>query len=65
MEKSTKELFADWLNGTPDELQPTETPSYPSIRDGGEAYLTVSGTPKEQFAEWFSKRTAFNPKKKL
>lgn len=74
--RSTTEQFTDWLTARDGIEQPdtagqaladieeqarVEAGGYPMTRDAGEANYTPSKNTKEQFAEWVSGRTAFDP----
>ncbi len=65
--QSTRDQFADWMNGTDaEDSEPQEAISYPVVDDSGEA--DVSKCPdgrstREHFETWFKDVTAFNPRR--
>lgn len=67
MKKTTRELFAEWFTGEPiqTEIEPKQTPdpTYPNIKDGGEAYFPHEPTAREKFEEDLARALSFNPRK--
>ena len=75
--KTPREQFAEWLNQQDGATDPeTDNPlmalkeklriangGYPIVRDGGTPEHTPAAQrePREEFAEWFASKTAFNP----